>query len=433
MPNKMTKVIRGLFMPLLKRPRLSKKVKKEPKTKVLRSHNLELSKSREKDYVNRKQDERFIKDLKSASKGLFVTGEKEGSLGIPIFDINQPSATIQEWTAKCLSLKKQILSQIEYNISQQKATFSNLEEVLTESTRDERIEYAISQLRWKREKRWLRNPFKKRKIAQTYKEEIEQLTDLIKQEEAEIHDLIRNKYHQVHPKKRLTDYTFLYIVCLLTITLGEFPLNVTALQHLGEFSNIFVLILSGFFAMILGFAAHSTGHALLKKHTKEWVAAISIGLAVCAIVGVLRASLEGSFVMSLMNVLIFAFGCFISYERARNLAFWSSVRRKKRLQKRKNKIHTAWIRDMERYRPEAEKEVRQQEDELKQAMNAIGTTIASIEAYKNNIEHRIDGILAEGSATYRNANSLSRLKAGHKPVLIWENKQHNFFNNYNIS
>jgi len=419
MLKKMTKVIRATLMFPLKLVRFLKKVKAEPEIKVTRSHNVVMKKFSLDDYIKRKEDECTIQELIATQKGLAVTGDKDGALGLPTFDTTLPSSTEQEWIAKCTSNKKQITAQIDFKDAELKSLLENLLNNYEEYSLEERISFFLLQ-RQKEINNKFRGFFKATNTEQSYQEQIRDLVEQINQEDAEQNDLIRNTYHHIRPKKRLTDYTGLYFILLILITMGEFPLNITALQYLGEFSNTFVLTLSGFFALIMGFSAHLAGHAFFKKHKGEWISAVGLGLAVCLIVSVLRSHLEGSAIMSFMNVLVFFFGCFISYYRARNLAFWSSVRQKKRLQRQKVRKQALIDRVMLEYRAEADKEVREQLDNLRTFIDSGSAALATIEAYKLNLKNRIDAIHEEGLAIYRNANTVSRRKAGHKPIKLWE-------------
>lgn len=422
MSKKMTKVIRAIFMPFTKLSYIIWNRKAEPEIKVTRTHNVVLKKFSIDDYINRKEDERRVLELIGAQKGLAVTGTKDGAIGLPSHDIASTCATLEEWTAKCISSKTQIVSPIEFKSEELKTLVENLLANFEEYTFEERVNFLLSQKQKEINKKF-RRIFRSTNTEKSYQEQIREINEEINQEDAEQHDLIRNTYHQKRPKKRLNDYTALYVIFLMLITLGEFPLNITALQNLGEFSNAFVLILSGFLALIMGFSAHAAGHAFFKRHRAEWLTAVILGLVVCLIVSVLRSHMQGSLIMSLMNVLVFSFGCFISYDRARNLAFWNSVRRKKRLQRQKVRKQALIDKVMVEYRADAEKDVREQLDDLRLFIDSGTAALKTIQAYRNNLEKRIDAIHEEGMPIYRNANTLSRLKAGHKPVAIWEQRQ----------
>ncbi|MEM8527637.1 MAG: hypothetical protein AAGG68_23550 [Bacteroidota bacterium] len=429
--KKIQPFLRGLATPFKLLFRAIRQQKKEPDIRAIRDHKLVKKKLAIDEVTNRKQDEQRIQELSKAKDGMHLIGEKEGNMNIPNPHVLE-APTIREWNARCKSILDEIIAQINYKVIEMEKHMQSMIATLEEQSVEELIEYHIAQ-RVKKAQRKLGGVFKRRRNQYSIQEFIDLITTEIREETAIINDLLKRVYHQIQPKKGITDYTFVYILLLLGITCGEYPLNVSSLVYLGELSNGFVLVLSGFFALILGFSAHAAGHAFFKKHTGEWIAAVGIGLAICAIVSILRAQLHGSLIMAFLNVLIFFFGCYASYTRAKNNAYFSSKRRIKKLQRKKRRLEVVQRRLTIEARAESEKEVKEQLDELKQLIDEENMALSMAKTYQQSILDRIDGIRLEGIAMYRNSNSLSRKQAGHPPVAIWEQDASKMNNQYHQS
>ncbi len=363
MLQKMTQVIRGTLSSFLKRPRYSQQKNEGSATRVVRSHNLVVKKFSIDDYLDRKYIQQLIQNLRAFKDSLAVSGQKDGSLGIPSSDTLLPSSAETEFSAKCATVKKQVLSMIALAKSKTSTLVKNALRNRDEYSREERISYYLSQHSTEMDKK-IKRTTKGLSSRQNLQQQIKQLEAEISQATAELNDLIKNTYFQKRVVKKLVDISSIYILLLVAITLGEFPLNITALQQLGEFSNAFVLLLSGSFALIMGFSAHATGHTFFKRRKWDGLLAFGLGISACVLVSILRIPLQGSLVMSFMNVLVFLFGCYLSYERAKNLTYWTTERRIRKLKRKKAHKQSILEKVVHSYRADAEREVRAQLDDL---------------------------------------------------------------------
>ena len=120
--------------------------------------------------------------------------------------------TLQEWNAKCESVKGEILSPIDFKVAELKAREESLVRNRDEHTREERIQMYLNQC-VESIQRKDRRILGRRRNHQSLTEELAEITQDIAQEESEQNDLVKSKYHQVRPKKRLTDINGIYVFC----------------------------------------------------------------------------------------------------------------------------------------------------------------------------------------------------------------------------
>lgn len=403
----MSRLRKGTSMLSTNRRRKKSQQLKKHEPKVVQEHGLELKPFDLNTYINRKLDNEQLQKAINRKNGMGMLGFKED----PLSDSSKAGASAAEieFRAFLQSIKDQITYQIDSDSAELRTRHALLISSYREKTKEERKEDYLLQ-KSKRINRRTRRILGRNNNQFTTQEKIDLIETSIGDELSEQQDLIHQKYQHKLPKERFLDYLAIYATLMICISLAEFPLNFVALQYLGDISNAFVLILSLFFALIIGVSAHAAGQAIYKRKRWEAVTAGLIGLAVCGVVSILRSKLDGSLLMSFMNVLIFGFGTFLAYEHSKNLSYWSSVKKVKRLRRRKARLQTRLRRSMNVLEAEAEKAVREQMDDLKRFIDASAAALAMIDGYKEQIIKRLDAIYAEGIAMYRHANSKSSLK-----------------------
>lgn len=403
-----TRLGKGTSMLSMKRKQKKSQQLKKNEPRVVQEHNLVLKPFELSTYVNRKRDEQLLLEAVNRKNGMGILGLKDEPLAVSAKVVS--STAEMEFSTFLQSIKDQIIYPIDSESAELRTRYSMLVGSYQEQSKEERkADYLLqNSTRVNRRTRWILG---RNNNQQTVADKIALLEKTINEELSEQEDLVHQKYQHKLPKKRFYDYLLIYGFLMLCISIGEFPLNFTALQYLGDISNAFVLVLALFFSLIIGVSAHAVGQAIYKKNRWEAITAAAIGLAVCGVVSVLRSKLDGSVLMSLMNILVFAFGGFLAYERSKNVAYWSSVQKVKQLRRKKARLQTKLRRSMSVLEAEAEKAVREQMDELKRFIDAGGAALAMIDGYKEQIIKRIDAIHAEGIAMYRHANSKNRVKA----------------------